>query len=814
MIPDDIPESSTDGSIAAGEERIALQIEGMTCASCVARIEKALLRVPGVTQASVNLATEAASIIGHALDAEALKQAITKAGYDVVLPQAQDPTQTLGLAQAHPQHPSLSAAPAQTPALIQPPTQDWRTPLALALAAPLVLPMLLIAVGLHWMPPAWMQFALATPVQFILGARFYRSGWHALRAGTGNMELLVAVGTSAAWALSVWLWWRAHEGHAPHLYFESSAVVIALVLLGKSLEARAKRQTTAAIRALSALRPDHARRWVDGHEQVVPLAQVGIGDRLVVLGGERIPADGLLREGQTEVDVSMLTGEPLPIHRQAGDALHGGSINGTARIIMEVTAVGTETLLARIVRLVEQAQGDKAPIQSMADRVAAVFVPAVFGIALITLVAGLVLGREIESAIIAAVAVLVIACPCALGLATPAAIMAGTGAAARHGILIRDARALELAHRVRVVAFDKTGTLTVGQPVLTHLAVAPGQSEDQMIAALSVVQAGSTHPLAHAALAAWEARGRPDWLAPGRPAQESGAALSIEALPGRGMLASWSGAVRLQVGSARLAEELGLADHFAQQASEWQAQGQTVSWLIRSLGANASDDLVQEPFASDSVPGTDAINAGPGPRHEALALFAFGDAPKPGAREAVARLQAMGLRTVMLTGDNEGAARAMATHFGIDEVIAGVLPADKAACIVRLREQAQLDQPHAAVAMVGDGINDAPALAAADVGIAMGTGTDVAMQTADITLMRGEVGLVADAIGISRRTVHKIHQNLFWAFGYNVVGIPLAAAGMLSPMIAGAAMAMSSVSVLANALLLSRWRAGRSSKGV
>jgi Cu+-exporting ATPase len=383
--------------------------------------------------------------------------------------------------------------------------------------------------------------------------------------------------------------------------------------------------------------------------------------------------------------------------------------------------------------------------------------------------------------------------------------MAGTGAAARHGILIRDARALELAHRVRVVAFDKTGTLTVGRPVLTHLAVAPGQSEDQMIAALSMVQAGSTHPLAHAALAAWEARGRPDWQAPGRPSLEAGAAHSIEALPGRGMLASWAGAVRLQVGSARLAEELGVAKHFAQQASEWQAQGQTVSWLIRSLG---TDDAV----APDLEP--QAVNTAPRLQHQALALFAFGDAPKPGAREAVARLQAMGLRTVMLTGDNEGAARAMATHFGMDEVIAGVLPADKAACITRLREQAQADLAHAAVAMVGDGINDAPALAAADVGIAMGTGTDIAMQTADITLMRGEVGLVADAIGISRRTVRKIHQNLFWAFGYNVVGIPLAAAGMLSPMIAGAAMAMSSVSVLANALLLSRWRAPRSSKGV
>jgi Cu+-exporting ATPase len=759
------------------DDRIDLPIEGMTCASCVARVERALLKVPGVTQASVNLATERASVRGTGLELDPLRQAIERAGYAVGEPVRQA-APSAGLQAARGDSEAADSAGVVggvAGGVARPPTQstlkDWQTPLALLLAAPLVLPMLLMPAGIHWMPSAWVQFALATPVQFILGARFYRAGWHALRAGTGNMELLVAVGTTAAWALSMWLWWRAHPGHEPHLYFESSAVVIALVLLGKSLEARAKRQTTAAIRSLSALRPDTARRWAHGQETRVDLADVRVGDHLVVLGGERIPADGLLREGQTEVDVSMLTGEPLPLHRQAGDALHGGAINGTARILMEVTAIGAETLLARIVRLVEQAQGDKAPLQRVADRVAAVFVPAVFGVALITLFGGLMLGRETEPAIIAAVAVLVIACPCALGLATPAAIMAGTGVAAKLGVLIRDARALELAHRVRIVAFDKTGTLTVGQPTLTNLAVAASLDEGQALAAAAQVQAGSTHPLARAVLSAWQSHGQPAWTA--------GPAERIESLPGRGVLAAWPDGVTLQIGSARLAGELGLERQFAQQAHDWQAQGRTVSWLIRTR---------------------------PGCNPEALALMAFGDKPKAGAREAVARLQAMGLRTVMITGDNEGAAKAMALEFGIDEVIAGVLPADKAACIGRLQEQARAQHPQAAVAMVGDGINDAPALAAADVGMAMGTGTDVAMQTADITLMRGDVGLVADAIGISRQTVRKIHQNLFWAFGYNVVGIPLAAAGLLSPMIAGAAMAMSSVSVLANALLLSRWR--------
>jgi Cu+-exporting ATPase len=788
-----VPEVRKDPAGPANDtadQTLSLPIEGMTCASCVARVERALLKVPGVSRAAVNLATERATVYGPALDAAALSQAITAAGYavsagDSVVAVSAAANSALPATGLNPSAALQGSVPSPAPdapgSILRTPTapnpesdSDRAAALALLLSAPLVLPMVLMPFGVHWMLPAALQFLLATPVQFLFGARFYRSAWHALKARTGNMELLVAVGTTAAWSLSVWLWWRAEPGHEAHLYFESSAVVIALVLLGKRLEARARRRTTAAIRALGALRPDTARRLEAGVESVVTLDQLQVADRLVVLAGERIPADGVVIEGQTEVDLSMLTGEPMPVHRQAGDALQAGAINGSGRILMDVGAIGAESMLARIIRLVENAQAEKAPIQRLADQVAAVFVPIVFLLAALTLIGGLMLGRDTEAAIIAAVAVLVIACPCALGLATPAAIMAGTGVAARAGVLIRDVRALELAHRVRIIAFDKTGTLTLGQPVLTDLAVAPGQSEEDVLAIVATLQAGSPHPLARAAVEAWRARG---------PRESALRLVQIDNLPGRGVCGREADGTEWRIGSARWTAELGLADAFADQAQAWQSLGRTVSWLIH----------------------TD-----PQGRAQAIAALAFGDVPKPGAREAVARLRAMGLRTVMITGDNEGAARAMARHFGIDEVIAGVLPEDKARCIAELRKQAAASSPRGrrghknAVAMVGDGINDAPALAAADVGMAMGTGSDVALQTADITLMRGDVALVADAIEISRRTVRKIHQNLFWAFAYNVVGIPMAAAGLLSPVLAGAAMAMSSVSVLLNALLLTR----------
>ena len=721
-----------------------LSIGGMTCASCVGRVERALKKVPGVQDATVNLATESAHITYTAAEPlePRLRRAVRDAGYEPRTEAQADAAENAS--------PWAGFAPVA---------------IGLVLSLPLVLPMVGDFFGQHWMLPAWVQFALATPVQFILGARFYKAGWHALKAMTGNMDLLVAIGTSAGWGLSVWLWLTAAPGEMPHLYFEASAVVVTLVLLGKWLEARAKRQTTAAIRALHALRPDVAHLiGLDG-EVDVPVAEVMVGDRIVVRPGERIPVDGHLLEGHTQVDESMLTGEPLPVAKDAQSGLTGGSVNGDGRIVLQVSAVGAETVLARIIRLVEDAQAAKAPIQRLVDQVSAIFVPVVLLIALATLLGWLWVGAGGEVALIHAVAVLVIACPCALGLATPAAIMAGTGVAAQHGILIKDAQALELAHKVDTVAFDKTGTLTVGQPQLTSFVVANGADEAFLLQAAASLQSGSEHPLARAVVAAAQAR----TLAVHAPA-------ALQAVPGRGTEGVVDGATYL-IGSLRWMDELQVPlGPLQARATALQNEGATVSALA-------------ERTPSGLVP---------------RALMAFGDEPKPGAKEALAQLRTRGIRTVMISGDNRGAANAMARRLGLDpdagEVLAEVLPGDKSAKVAELKAAGHV------VAMVGDGVNDAPALAAADVGMAMGNGTDVAMQAAGITLMRGDPALVAAALDISHRTVMKIRQNLFWAFAYNVAGIPLAAMGYLSPVVAGAAMALSSVSVMANALLLKRWR--------
>jgi Cu+-exporting ATPase len=635
----------------------------------------------------------------------------------------------------------------------------------LLLSAPLVLPMLGDLLGHHWMLPAWLQFALATPVQFILGARFYKAGWHALKAMTGNMDLLVSLGTTAGWLLSVWLWLSAHEGHVPHLYFEGSAVVITLVLLGKWLEARAKRQTTEAIRALHALRPDKAHWISDEGEVDVPVAEILVGDLLAVRPGERFPLDGELIEGQTQVDESMLTGEPLPVSKSMGAALTGGAINGDGRVLMRVTAVGHETVLSHIIRLVEDAQAAKAPIQRLVDKVSEIFVPVVLLVAVLTLGVWLFMGASFESALIHAVAVLVIACPCALGLATPVAIMAGTGVAAKHGILIKDAQALEMAHRVQTVAFDKTGTLTVGQPRLIAHLPAPGHDTATGLSWAASVQSGSEHPLARAVLKAAQAQGL-----------TTDAPQDLVAVPGRGVQAQVGGR-SLLLGSLRWLQQEGMdSAMWAKDIEALHAQGATLSAL-----------------AERSLNGVQGV-----------LLMAFGDEPKVGAAQALAALRERGLKLVMISGDNQAAAEAMARRLGLrpeeGEVRADVLPGDKAAQVQQLREGGRI------VAMVGDGVNDAPALAAADVGLAMGNGTDVAMHAAGITLMRGDVALVGDALDISARTVTKIRQNLFWAFAYNVAGIPLAAMGYLNPVIAGAAMALSSVSVMSNALLLKRWK--------
>jgi Cu+-exporting ATPase len=724
----------------------SLPIEGMTCASCVARVERSLTGIPGVTEASVNLATEAASVqTDGSVSLGTLRAAIEKAGYSV-----------------GEEAPAEEAASSTGAPVARPRSRNdaWPVIAAAILSAPLVLPMLGLLIGKEWMIDGWLQLALATPVQFWLGARFYRSGWKALKARAGNMDLLVALGTTAAYGLSVYLLLR-HAGHGdmPHLYFEASAVVITLVLLGKWLETRAKRQTTEAIRALNALRPERARVRRNGFDQDVALAQVRIDDLVVIRPGERLPVDGAVVEGASEVDESLITGESLPVAKQLADAVTGGSVNGQGLLVVRTTAVGAESTLARIVRLVESAQAKKAPIQRLVDRVSNVFVPVVIGIALLTFLSwGLVAGNW-ETAILNAVAVLVIACPCALGLATPTAIMAGTGVAARHGVLIKDAEALEVAHSVKVVAFDKTGTLTEGRPELVAFE-AVNDDTAALLRASAAIQAGSEHPLARAVLSAAK-----------KTAVSIPRASGVRAVAGRGMSASVDGR-ELRLGSTRFMRELAVPlGKLDARAAQLQSEGRTVSWLA---------DVTDRPTL--------------------IGVLAFGDTPKASAAAAIRQLHAQGIRTALVSGDNRGSAEAVARALKIDTVRAEVLPEDKATIIAQLKSDGER------VAMVGDGINDAPALAAADVGIAMSTGTDVAMHAAGITLMRGDPALVSDAIDISRRTYAKIRQNLFWAFAYNVVGIPLAAFGMLSPVIAGAAMAFSSVSVVGNALLLRRWK--------
>jgi Cu+-exporting ATPase len=735
---------------SVAREPASLEIEGMTCASCVARVEKALLRVPGVVGAEVNLATERAQVTRLAGSAPLsdLLAAVQRGGY---------------VAHEHRDDAAPAAAVAE-PWL----TDGRRVLLAALLSAPLALPMIGDLFGQHWMLPGWLQLVLATPVQFWLGARFYRAGWAALRAGSGNMDLLVALGTSAAYGLSLFTLWTSADA-MPALYFESAAVVVTLVLFGKWLETRAKRQTTDAIRALQALRPDTARVRRGGVEAEIALAEVVVGDEVVVRPGERVPVDGLLLDGRSHIDESLLTGESLPVAKAPGDRVTGGAVNGEGLLVVRTTAVGAETALARIVRLVESAQAKKAPIQRLVDRVSAVFVPVVIGIALATLaVWWLVVGAPLATALLHAVAVLVIACPCALGLATPAAIMVGTGVAARHGILIQDVVALETLRDLAVIAFDKTGTLTEGRPVLVE-AMALHGDRDALLCDAAALQRGSEHPLARAVL-----QSAPD---------AHGAATDVAAVPGRGVKGSL-GARRLLLGSGPWMGELGVdVSALAEQAAALQQAGRSVSWLAEERGATDAPRLV--------------------------GLLAFGDTIKPGAAAVIAQLVALGVRPVLVSGDNRGSAQAVAAQLGIEEVHAEVLPGEKAGVVAALRAGLA---PGAKVAMVGDGINDAPALAAADIGIAMATGTDIAMQTAGVTLMRGDVALVAQAVSISRATTRKIRQNLFWAFVYNAVGIPLAALGFLSPVLAGAAMALSSVSVVTNALLLRRWRAAGSNQ--
>ena len=717
----------------ANHQTTDLDIVGMTCASCVGRVEKALAGTQGVTLAQVNLATERASIQHAAtVSVEQLVQVVARAGYEA------------RIADEGPAEPSPASGSA---------------PMVVAglLSLPMVLPMVAEPFGVHWMLNGWIQWLLASVVQFGPGLRFYRGAWSALRARTGNMDLLVSIGTSAAYGLSVYLLIES-AGNSMALYFEASAVIISLVLLGKWLEARAKRQTTTAIRALQALRPSTARVLRGDAEAIIALSELQVDDVLVVLPGERIAADGVVQEGRSSVDESLVTGESLPIEKHTGEAVTGGSLNGEGRLYVRTTAVGSETTLSRIIRMVENAQANKAPVQRLVDRVSAIFVPVVLLISLITLLGWGLLTGDWSMAIINAVAVLVIACPCALGLATPAAIMVGTGAAARAGILIKDAEALERAHAVTAVAFDKTGTLTLGRPELA--AFIPAGDPDGVLEIAASLAAGSEHPLASAVRRAAESR-----------SLSLPAATDVQAVSGSGVRGHF-GDRQIAMGSTRWMRELQLNLHTLEPQAAAQAElGRSVSWLVQTA-----------------------------PEVQVLALLAFADQVRPEAASAVAQLHDLGIHTVMLTGDNAGAANAVGQALGIRSVLAEVRPEHKAQGV------ADLQQAGHQVAMVGDGVNDAPALAAADVGIAMGSGTDVAMQSAGITLMRGDPGLIADALQISRRTYSKIRQNLFWAFAFNTAGIPLAALGMLSPVVAGGAMALSSLFVIGNALLLGRWK--------
>ena len=729
-----LAEAVEEAGYEVPHERRELAIGGMTCATCVGRVEKALSRVPGVLHAEVNLATEKAVVEGFGLRPAALIGAVQDAGYQADL--------LTGDAE---RERALEAAEARRV------RRDFvRVVASVVLTAPLLLPMF----GLHLSP--WLELALATPVQLVIGARFYVAAWKALRVGTGNMDLLVSLGTSAAYFYSLFL---VAAGAGGHTYFEASAVVITLILFGRWLEARAKRATGSAIRALMSLRPQTARVERNGSEIEVPIAAVSPGDVAVVRPGERLPTDGRVLSGSSQVDESLLTGESLPVEKQPGDTVVGGAINGGGLLRVETTDVGERSMLARIIALVEGAQTKKAPVQRLVDQVAAVFVPVVLACAVIAFLGWYFLAGSFVAGLIAAVAVLVIACPCSLGLATPTALMVGTGAAARAGILIRDAEALERAHRVDTVVLDKTGTVTEGRPEVTEI-VPQGVLEAELLALAAAAQTGSEHPLARAVLTRAEGMTLPRLD-------------DFQSHAGRGLTARVGGR-RIAIGNRALLAEHGVTPLLELEAQQLEERGHTVMWVA-----------VLEPKPS------------------LMGLIAVMDRIKPSAAAAMRRLHSAGIETVLLTGDNARTAQAVADELGIKRVLAEVLPGEKAAEIERLQKEGRV------VAMVGDGVNDAPALAQANVGIAMGTGADVAMQAAGITLMRGDPLLIADAIAISRATYNKIRQNLFWAFFYNVIGIPLAGLGLLNPMIAGAAMALSSVTVVSNALLLRRWRPQR-----
>ncbi|WP_198381575.1 heavy metal translocating P-type ATPase [Roseomonas sp. KE2513] len=737
-----------------------ISVEGMSCASCTGRVERALAAVPGVEGASVNLATHRATVrhAPGAVERETLEAAIARAGY-TALPEhdpEHDPGHHHGHAAASEADPHAGPPGAGEEAGLR---RD--TLVAMVLAAPLFL----VEMGGHLVPAlhhavegqAWrlVQLVLATAVMFGPGWRFHRTGWPALLRGGPDMNSLVAIGTLAAWGYSVVV--TLAPGLLPEgqrgVYFEASAVIVALVLLGRWLEARSRGRASSAIRRLLDLRPATARVEREGREAEVPARSLRVGEVMRLRPGERVPTDAVVLEGESHVDESMVTGESLPVRRGPGDAVVGGTVNGRGALRLQATAVGSATVLARITRLVEEAQGGKLPVQAMADRVTRWFVPAVILVAALTFVGWMVAGAGTAGALVAAVSVLIIACPCAMGLATPVAVMVGTGRAAALGVLFRRGAALQALRDVTVVALDKTGTLTEGRPVLTDLIPAPGFDREAVLRLVAAAEAGSEHPLAEALR---EAAGEVSL-----PRAEG-----FEAVPGMGLRAVVEGK-RVEVGAARFMTSLGLdVSPFAGAAAALAAQG-------RSPVFAAVDGRV-------------------------AAVLAMADRLRDTAAPALLSLKGMGLRLAMVTGDSRRTAEAVARPLPLDIVEAELRPEGKVEAVQRLRGEGR-------VAFVGDGVNDGPALAAADVGIAIGTGTDVAIETAEVVLMSGDPRGVATAIGLSRATMRNIRQNLFWAFAYNVVLIPVAVAGLLSPELAAAAMGLSSVFVVGNALRLRRF---------
>lgn len=725
---------------------VALDITGMTCAACSARIEKVLSRTPGVHRAEVNLALERASIdVDDAVGPETLVAAVEKAGYGARVRASDEASRRIADEKREEER-----------------RQEERNTLlrfvvSAILSVPLVvgtLPMML-GTGHAWIGP-WTQALLATGVMLVSGTRFLREAFAAVRGGGANMAVLVSLGTSVAYVYSLVLVILG-DAHA-HLYFEAAAVVLTLIMLGKYLEARAKRGTSAALTALHRLQPREAELLgADGSARMVPAETLRPGDRVLVRPGGRMPCDGKVVKGHSAIDESLVTGESLPVDKEPGDAVITGTVNGEAALEIEVSAVGADTRLARMTRLVEEAQTGQAPIQRLVDRISAIFVPVILVVAAVTFLVWWLVVGDATGGMVAAVAVLVIACPCALGLATPTALVAGTGAAAKAGILIRDIETLERAQEIGAVAFDKTGTLTIGKPE-----VVAAEADDATLALAAAIEAHSEHPLARALIERATASGATLPVASG-----------VRAIRGKGLSGTVDGR-EVSVGNRRLAEEAG-------------AGGAEIDAMLARLGeAGTVAFILVDGRLSGAV--------------------RFADTARPEAAEAVAELRRRGLSPVMLTGDNEAAARTIGGALGFTDIRAGLLPEEKVEAVKKLAEELGGSADHGGVAFVGDGLNDGPALAAARLGIAMSSGADVAREAAAITLMRTDLRLVPAALDIASKTRRTITHNLGWAFVYNVIGIPLAAFGVLSPAFAGAAMAFSSVSVVTNSALLARWK--------